>query len=82
MGDSFGSVGFHLGSDTHVTCHTFPAKGPILVLDAGAWTLLLSPAERDVIGDAAVATARRLADAVTTYLAEVERIHGAGRRAA
>lgn len=77
MGDctSYGSMSFRLGSNARVTCHTYPDNGPILSLSAGDWSLSMSPAGRTAITDGDVAKARRLAEAVTTYLAECERLH-------
>lgn len=73
--ESFGSMSFRLGSNTRVYCHAYPDVAPIFALAADGWSLALSPAGRDVITDGDVANARRLVEAVTTYLAELERLH-------
>jgi hypothetical protein len=69
-----------MGADFEARCHTYPASGrtPILSLRLGAMSVDLSPrtSSTDVtVTEADVAGVRELAEAVTAYLTEMERLY-------
>lgn len=72
--DSFTTMSAHLGSDARLVCHTYPDTAPIVSLDAPGWSLMISTTGRTGLGESDVANARRLAQVVATYVAEVERL--------
>ncbi|WP_119726334.1 hypothetical protein [Thermomonospora amylolytica] len=75
---SFMSLSVLLGAGAYIDCSTYPNRpesGPILSISAGDLSLMISPATRGLATDDDLATAHRLAEAVTAYVAEIERQH-------
>ncbi|TNY37757.1 hypothetical protein [Thermomonospora catenispora] len=80
---SFMSQSVLLGADARITCSTYPDRpesGPILSISTGDLNLMISSATRGRATDNDLATARRLAEAVTAYVAEIERQHSENTR--
>jgi len=75
---SFTSQSVLLGTGVRIACSTYPDRpesGPILSISTGDLNLMISPATRGPATDDDLATARRLAEAVAAYVAEIERQH-------
>jgi hypothetical protein len=82
MSESIASVSFHLGSDVHVRCMTYPSETPILCLDICGANLAISPAggrSRDRLSDDVLATVREFTAEVQRFLSECERIQALQR---
>ena len=73
-GGSFGHLGVHVGADWRVWCSTYPARTPILDIDAGPVCVAVC-ISGDGADERAVEFARALAAEVQRFAAEVERIH-------
>ncbi len=73
-GGSFGHLGVHVGADWRVSCSTYPARTPILDIDAGPMGVAVC-ISGDGADERAVAFARALAAEVQRFVAEVERVH-------
>ncbi|RSN59567.1 hypothetical protein [Actinomadura sp. WAC 06369] len=82
MKDTTGSLAIRLGSGAFVHCCTYPDAAPILTFSARGISFSLTNRERDDIDVGDVENARRLLEAVTTFVAEVERLHAANETAA
>ncbi|WP_286988238.1 hypothetical protein [Thermomonospora sp. CIF 1] len=66
------SLSVLLGADAYIACSTYPDRpesGPILSISAGDLSLMISPATRGLATDDDLATAHRLAEAITAYVA-------------
>lgn len=75
-GGSISSLGLHVGTGARVTCHRYADQTPILRIDAGEASLLISVKGRDA-SDRALEFARALAREAQAFAAEVERLHAA-----
>lgn len=75
-GGSFCRVGFHVGADWRVICHTYDDTTPIFDIDAGSASVAISVRGRQA-GKAAVEFARTLADEAAKFADEMERMHAA-----
>ena len=73
-GGSFSRIGFQIGTDWRIYCHTYADTTPILDIDAGSSSVAISLRGRTA-DKAAVEFARSLADEAAKFAAEVERIH-------
>jgi hypothetical protein len=80
-GGSFGHLGVHVGADWRVTCSTYPARTPILDIDAGPVCVALS-IRADGADERAVQFARALVAEAQRFAAEVERLYTEQRQAA
>ena len=79
-GGSFGHLGVHVGHDWRVACSTYPARTPILDIDAGRVCVALC-IQRDSADEQAVQFARALVAQAKLFAAEVERLHTERRQA-
>ncbi len=75
-GASFSRVGFHVGADWRVDCHAYDDATPLLDIDAGTSSVVISVRKRDP-DESAVKFARALADEAQKFAAEVQRMHAA-----
>ena len=75
-GVSFSRIGFHVGADWRVDCHAYDDATPLLDIDAGTSSVVISIRKRDP-DEGAVKFARALADEAQKFAAEVERMHAA-----
>jgi hypothetical protein len=75
-GKSFADFGVYVGIDWRLTCHKYADHTPILSVDAGPVTLLISIEGREAT-DTGVEFARELARQAAAFAAEVERLHAA-----
>jgi hypothetical protein len=81
-GKSFADLGVYVGSDWRLICHKYADSTPILSVDGGPVTVLISIEGREAT-DAGVEFARELAKQAAVFAAEVERLHAkSGIRAA
>ena len=64
----------YLGAETKVGCLTYAGAGPILTVDCAGLHLSLSVDDPTRVTVMDVENARALVEAVTTYLAECERL--------
>ncbi|MFD0900575.1 hypothetical protein [Actinomadura sediminis] len=82
MKDTTGTLSVHLGAGAVVQCFTYKDDGPILAIDAPGISLSLTNRTPVAMVAGDVENARRLLEAVTTFAAEVERLHAANETAA
>jgi hypothetical protein len=75
-GGSFSNLTHHIGSDWRVRCSTYPDTTPILSVDGGPLTVLISTRGRDA-DESAVEFARALAREARKFADEMERMHAA-----
>ena len=73
-GGSFSRIGFQIGTDWQIYCHTYADTTPILDIDAGSSSVAISLRGRTA-DKSAVEFARSLADEAAKFAAEVERVH-------
>ena len=73
-GGSFGRLGVHVGADWWVWCSTYPARTPILNIDAGPLGVVFNLRD-DKADERAVEFARALVTEAQRFAAEVERLH-------
>ena len=57
---------------TYIYCHTYPAEPPILSVRDRHVSVSITVPDRDKVTSGDLDTARRLADAVAAYIAELE----------
>jgi hypothetical protein len=75
-GGSFMNLIFHAGTDWQVRCSTYPGSTPILTLDGGPASVMISTTSR-IATQEGVEFARALVKQAQCYAAEMERIHAA-----
>jgi hypothetical protein len=63
----------HLTGDSFIHCHIYPADSPILSVKDAHVSVTVTVPDRIKITPGDLDTARRLADAVAAYIAELER---------
>lgn len=68
--------GLHVGADWGLTCHAYPARSPILALDAGLTHLTITTVGNVPTADA-VEFAWALVAAANDFLIETERLYHA-----
>jgi hypothetical protein len=73
-GGSFSHLGFHIGTDWRVDCHTYDDRAPILTVDAGSCSISFYLADSGT-DKAAVEFVRTLARGAQAFAKEVERLH-------
>lgn len=71
---TFTDIGVHVGDHWGVRLCAYPARTPILVLQAGSVTVDVSIRDRGV-NENALTFARQLAEQSAKFAAEVERLH-------
>ena len=74
MSGGWHTMSAHLGGQTLIGCHTYPDSGPILYVSSAGLRLMVSVDKHGTVTPDDVRAARKLADAVQTYLAECERV--------
>lgn len=75
-GGSFSRIGFHVGSDWRVSCRTYDDASPLLDIDAGTSSVVISVRHRNP-DKAAVEFAGALADEARKFADLIERMHAA-----
>ena len=65
----------HPDDTAHVYCSAYSDQAPIFSVSHADISLTVSAPERSAVGDADLRFARDLAEAATTYLAEITRLH-------
>jgi hypothetical protein len=75
-GGSFARIGFHVGTDWRVDCHTYDDSTPLFDIDAGTSSVVISIRKNNP-DDSAVKFARALVREAQKFAAEVERMHAA-----
>jgi hypothetical protein len=73
---SYSNFGLYVRADSRVTCHHYPGKNPILAIDTGASSLLISVAGRDA-SDSVIEFTRDLVRSVQEFATDMERLHAA-----
>jgi hypothetical protein len=73
---SFSRIGFHVGADWRVDCHTYHDTTPLIDIDAGTSSVVISVRQRNP-DKSAVEFARALVHEAQKFADEVERIHAA-----
>jgi hypothetical protein len=73
-GGSFAHLGFHIGTDWRVDCHTYDNRAPILTVDTGSCSISFYLAGSGT-DKAAVEFTQTLARAAQAFAKEVERLH-------
>jgi hypothetical protein len=63
----------HLTGESHIQCCTYEVRPPILSVRDAHVSVSVTVPDADTVTPADLATARRLADTVTRYVAELER---------
>jgi hypothetical protein len=71
--DSYSNVGFQVGTDWRVTCHTYADTTPILSMDAGRSAVSITTRSKRT-STAAVEFARALAHEAQRFADEMERM--------
>ena len=79
-GDSFSSLGLHVGTDSRTLCHAYPDHGPILAISTASTSVNVQLAPGPV-GPEAVKFACDLLRGVERFAAEVGRLHTERRQA-
>ena len=74
-GGSFSRIGFHVGTDGRVWCHTYADATPILDIDNGGSSVGISVSRTP--DKATVEFAKALADEARKFADEMERLHAA-----
>jgi hypothetical protein len=62
----------HLSGSSFICCHTYPADPPILSVKDAHVSVSVTVPDRHTVTSGDLDTARRLADAVAAYIAELE----------
>jgi hypothetical protein len=75
------SMSVHGGSDALLECFTYDDTCPILTIRAGGATVSISTTGHRVADESSVTFARNLAEQVTVFAAEIERLHTAQKAA-
>jgi hypothetical protein len=65
-------TGLHLSSSSFIYCHTYPDNPPILSVRDRHVSVRITVPDSNRVTPQDLDTARRLADAVTAYIAELE----------
>ena len=61
-----------ISGGSYINCHTYPADAPILSVHDRHVSVSMTVPDRDKVTPGDLDTARRLADAVAAYIAELE----------
>ena len=77
-GVSFSRIGFHVGADWRVDCHAYDDATPLLDIDAGTSSVVISIRKRDP-DEGAVEFARALAREAQKFADEMERMQHAAQ---
>lgn len=74
-------AGIRVGADWAITCHSYPDRTPILSLNVGTFSFMVSAADQAVTADH-MEFAWALVEAANDYLNELERLDGEARERA